>query len=70
MAGIDRSVVLAARERYRFDIAEGTRSAALEVDGLVVGEVATGAQIDMQAPEGRRQRGAARRRAARAAPAA
>jgi NAD+ kinase len=48
MAGIDRAVVLAARERYRFDIAEGTRSAALEVDGLVVGEVATGAQIDVR----------------------
>ena len=48
MAGIDRSVVLAARERYRLDIAEGTRSAALEVDGLVVGEVATGAQIDVR----------------------
>ncbi len=48
MAGIDRAVVLAARERYRFDIAEGTRSAALEVDGLVVGEVATGAQIDIR----------------------
>ena len=48
MAGIDRSVVLAARERYRFDIAEGTRSAALEVDGLVVGEVATGAQLEVR----------------------
>lgn len=48
MAGIDRSVVLAAKERYRFAIAEGTRSAALEVDGLVVGEVATGAQIDLR----------------------
>ncbi|WIE54742.1 NAD(+)/NADH kinase [Curtobacterium sp. MCBD17_003] len=48
MAGIDRSVVLAAKERYRFDIAEGTRSAALEVDGLVVGEVATGAQLEVR----------------------
>jgi NAD+ kinase len=45
MAGIDRSVVLAARERYRFVIAEGTRSAALEVDGLVTGEIATGAEL-------------------------
>lgn len=48
MAGIDRSVVLAAKERYRFDIAEGTKSAALEVDGLVVGEVATGAQLEVR----------------------
>jgi NAD+ kinase len=48
MAGIDRSVVLAGKERFRFDIAEGTHSAALEVDGLVVGEVATGAQIDLR----------------------
>jgi len=48
MAGIARSVVLAAKERFRFDIAEGTLSAALEVDGLVVGEVATGAQLDLR----------------------
>jgi NAD+ kinase len=48
MAGIDRSVVLAGKERYRFEVAAGTRSAALEVDGLVVGEVSTGAQLDVR----------------------
>lgn len=47
MSGIDRSVVLGPRERLRFEIGDGTHSAALEVDGRVVADVSEGCVITL-----------------------
>jgi len=47
MAGIDRAVVLAPDERLRFEIVDGTRSAALEVDGRVVADVSAGCVLEL-----------------------
>ena len=48
MAGIDRSVVLGPKERLKFTIGEGTRSAALELDGRVVFDVGEGTVITVK----------------------
>ncbi|GAB2975004.1 NAD(+)/NADH kinase [Frigoribacterium salinisoli] len=48
MAGIDRSIVLAPDEQLRFEIVDGTRSAALEVDGLVVSDVSSGCVLELR----------------------
>lgn len=48
MSGIDRSVVLSHREKLRLSIAEGTHSAALEVDGRVLADVGAGCELTLQ----------------------
>ena len=48
MNGIDRSVVLGPKERLKFTIGEGTRSAALELDGRVVFDVGEGTVIKVK----------------------
>ncbi|ARC55608.1 NAD kinase [Frondihabitans sp. 762G35] len=48
MAGIDRSVVLGPKERLRFTIGEGTRSAALELDGRVVSDIGEGSVVSVR----------------------
>lgn len=48
MAGIDRSVVLGPKERLKFTIGAGTRSAALELDGRVVFDVSEGTVIKVR----------------------
>lgn len=48
MAGIDRSVVLGPKERLKFTIGAGTRSAALELDGRVVFDVGEGTVIKVR----------------------
>lgn len=48
MAGIDRSVVLGPKERLKFTIGEGTRSAALELDGRVVLDVSEGTVVKVK----------------------
>lgn len=48
MAGIDRSVVLGPKERLTFTVGEGTRSAALELDGRVVLDVSEGTVVKVR----------------------
>ncbi|MCU1526985.1 MAG: N-acetylmuramoyl-L-alanine amidase [Frondihabitans sp.] len=48
MAGIDRSVVLGPKERLKFTIGTGTRSAALELDGRVVFDVGDGTVVKVR----------------------
>jgi NAD+ kinase len=48
MAGIDRSVVLGPKERLKFIIGTGTRSAALELDGRVMFDVGEGTVITVR----------------------
>jgi NAD kinase len=44
----DRSVVLGPNERLRFTIGEGTRSAALELDGRVVSDIGEGSVVTVR----------------------
>ncbi|KQO81587.1 N-acetylmuramoyl-L-alanine amidase [Frigoribacterium sp. Leaf263] len=48
MSGIDRSVVLGPRELLRFEIGDGTHSAALEIDGRVMADVSAGCVIRLR----------------------
>lgn len=51
MAGIDRSIVLGPKETLKFVVGDGTRSAALELDGRVVSDVGEGAVITVRLRE-------------------
>jgi NAD+ kinase len=48
MSGIDRAVVLSQQEKMRLSIAEGTRSAALEIDGRVMADIGEGCELSLQ----------------------
>jgi NAD+ kinase len=51
MTGIDRSVVLSAREPLELTIGEGTRRAVVEIDGRPIAEVTTGSRIEVRLRE-------------------
>jgi NAD+ kinase len=48
MSGISRAVVLGADEAMHLRIGAGTRSAAVELDGLVVAEISEGSEIGVR----------------------
>jgi len=48
MAGISRAVVLGAEEVMHLTVGEGTRSAAVELDGLVVADISEGSEISVR----------------------
>jgi len=48
MAGISRAVVLGAEEVMHLTIGAGTRSAAVELDGLVVADISEGSEISVR----------------------
>jgi len=48
MSGISRAVVLGAEEGMHLTIGPGTRSAAVELDGLVVAEISEGSEISVR----------------------
>jgi len=48
MAGISRAVVLGAEEMMHLTIGAGTRSAAVELDGLVVADISEGSAISVR----------------------
>jgi NAD+ kinase len=48
MTGIDRAVVLSAREPMEFELGDGTRGAAVEIDGRVAAEVSAGDLVQVR----------------------
>jgi NAD+ kinase len=48
MAGISRAVVLGAEEVMHLTVGDGTRSAAVELDGLVVADISEGSEISVR----------------------
>jgi NAD+ kinase len=48
MSGISRAVVLGGEEVMHLTIGEGTRSAAVELDGLVVADISEGSEITVR----------------------
>lgn len=48
MSGIDRSFILGPAERLQFSIGTATKQAAVEIDGQVLADVASGAVVTVR----------------------